>query len=216
MELNLGQWIVIGICALLILGYIRGYFYNRRRAAHISAWLLEGMEPWGPVTRGGKLPGMVTGGRLEVQQAAAPLRRVEAVFLLAPRENPLFWIFYRLQGKRDELIVWVTFHHKPEQAVEIARQGDRQFVSRLKAADKPSLSLVEAPPGLQMAIEEKKDAATSLAAGKVQPFVQRYSLSILRLALRANKPHLFLKIDLKAIRSIPAVEFFTALSELGK
>jgi len=39
LQLNLGQWVVIGICALLILGYIRGYFYNRQLAAKTLAWL---------------------------------------------------------------------------------------------------------------------------------------------------------------------------------
>lgn len=211
MELNLGQWVVIGICALLILSYIRGYFFNRQQAEKVTAWLLDGLKTWGQVTSGEKIPGMATGGRLEIQQALPPFRRVEVVFLLAPRENPLFWIFYRLQGKRDELLVWVTFQSKPEQIVEVARNGDKQFTNRLKAADKPSLSILEAPPGLQIASEDKKGA---LLAGKVQSFVQQYSSSILRLAMRTNKPHLFLRADLRTVRSRPAAEFFSALSEL--
>ncbi len=213
MKLNLGQWVVLGICAILIVSYIRGYFYNRQHAAKISIWLLEGLKAWGEVTSGEKIPGMATGGRLEIQQALPPLRRVEVVYLLAPRENPLFWIFYRLQGKRDELLVWITFQSKPEQTVEVARNGDRQFANRLKAANKPSLSILEAPSGLQIASEEKKGA---VLAGKVQTFMQHYSSSILRLVLRPNKPHLFLRADLRAVYSSPAAEFFTALSELRK
>lgn len=213
MELNSGQWVVIGICAFLIMGYIRGYFYNRQHAARISAWLLEGLKAWGQVTSGEKLPGMATGGRLEIQQAVAPFRRVEAVFLLAPRENPLFWIYYRLQGKRDELLVWITFQSKPEQIVEVARNGDKQFGKRLEAEDKPPLSMLEAPPGLQIASETKEGAAL---ASKVQNFVERYPSSILRLALRTNKPHLFLRADLRAVQTISAEEIFTALSELRK
>ena len=156
---------------------------------------------------------MATGGRLEIQQAAAPFRNVEVVFLLAPRENPLFWIFYRLQGKRDELIVWITFLSKPEQTVEVARTGDRQFASRLKATDKPVLSVADAPPGFNIAREEKEG---STLTDKVQSFVQRYSSPTLRLALRPNKPHLFLRADLRAVQSAPATEFFAALSELCK
>jgi len=213
MELNIGQWVVIGVCALLILGYIRGYFYNRQRAARITAWLLEGLKPWGQIKSGEKLPGMVTGGRLEIQQGTPPLKHVEAVFILAPRENPLFWVFYRLQGKRDELIVWITFQSKPEQAVEVSRKGDRQFENRLKATDKPKLSLLEPAHGLQFAVEEKEG---TVLAGKVQSFVQRYHPWIKRLALRPDKPHLFLRADLQAVESSPAGEFFTALSELRK
>ena len=210
MELNLGQWVVIGICALLIGIYIRGYFYNRQRAVQISAWLVEGLKPWGEVSAGEKLPNMATGGRMEVRHPAAPFKAVEAVFLLAPRENLLFWIFYRIQGKHDELLLWITFQSRPEQAVEVARLGDGQFASRLKA-DKPPLSIVEAPPGLQMACEEKAGAAL---ADKVQAFVQRHQAVLMRLALRANKPHLFVRLDPRVIHSIPAEEFFTALSAL--
>lgn len=213
MELDLGQWVVIVICALLIVGYIRGYTYNRQQAGKISAWLLEGLKDWGEVTIGEKLPGMATGGRLEILQAVHPLRRMETVYLLAPRENPLFWIFHRLQGKRDELMIWITYQSKPQQAVEIARQGDRQLEKRLQATDKPSLTLWEAPTGLVMAVEEKKGVALS---DQTQSFVQRYASAVLRLALRANKPHLFLRVDLQKILSTPAVDFFKALSELGK
>ena len=213
-ELNLGQWIVIGICAVLILAYLRGYFYNRQQASRISAWLQEGMKAWGRVTSGeGKLPGLASGGRLEVQQAAPPLHSIEAITLLAPRENPLFWIFYRLQGKRDELIVWITFQSKPDQIVEVARSGDQHFQKRLTATDKPTLARMEAPPGFQMAREEKEGATL---AGKVLSFVQRYPSPVRRLVVRPNKPHLFLRADLHAVQSYPAGVFFKELSELRK
>ncbi len=123
MQLNLGQWVVIIIAAILILGYILGYYYNRQRAEQIFIWLKQGLSTLGEVSLGEKLPGMATGGRLEVNQAAAPLKRVEAVYMLAPRENLLFLIFHLLQGRGDELIVWINYQSKPEQCVEVARRG---------------------------------------------------------------------------------------------
>lgn len=212
MKLNLGQWVVIGLCAILILGYVRGYYYNRQRAGQILTWLQEGLKTFGPVSAGEKLPGMATGGRLEVKRAAAPVRRVEAVYLLAPRENLLFWVFHLLQGKRDELIVWVTYQAKPEQEVEVARRGDRQFESRLKAADKKPLEVADGPRGLSIASEGKKNG---MLAGKVQSFLERYGSAVYRLALRGNKPHLFLRINLRVIKSAPAVEFFSVLRDLA-
>ena len=127
MNLNTGQWVVIIVCSVLILGYILGYFYNRQRAEQIFRWLKLGLSSLGEVSLGEKLPGMATGGRLEVSQASAPLKKVEAVYLLAPRENILFWIFHMLQGRSDELVVWVNYQSRPEQSVEVARKGDRQF-----------------------------------------------------------------------------------------
>ncbi|NMC11323.1 MAG: hypothetical protein GYA34_00400 [Chloroflexi bacterium] len=50
MQLDLGQWIVIGICAILIAGYAYGYFTNRRLAQRVVAWLHNGLSRWGRVT----------------------------------------------------------------------------------------------------------------------------------------------------------------------
>lgn len=213
MELNLGQWVVIVISAILILGYIRGYYYNRQRAEQILAWLEEGLKTFGPVSSGAKLPGMATGGRLEVKRAAAPLKRVEAVYLLAPRENLLFWIFHLIQGRRDELILWITYQSKPEQDVEAARPRDRQLESRLKDMDKRPLAVSNGPHGLLVASEQKKDG---VLPGKVQSFLERYGAKVYRLALRGNKPHLFLRANLGIMRSALAAEFFSDLRELAK
>ena len=210
MELNLGQWVVIGICAFLILGYIRGFYYNRQRAGQIFAWLKEGLETLGPVSAGDKLPGMASGGRLEVKRAVAPVKRVEAVYLLAPRENLLFWVFHILQGRRDELILWFTYQSKPEQEVEVARPGDRQFVSRLKDSDKKPLTVSDGPRGLQVASEKKEGARAS----KVQALLEQYSSVVYRLALRDNKPHLFLRLNLRVMQLVSAPDFFSVLRDL--
>jgi hypothetical protein len=212
MELNLGQWVVIGICGFLILGYIRGFYYNRQRAGQVLAWLREGLETFGSVSVGEKLPGMATGGRLEVKRAVAPIRKVEAVYLLAPRENLLFWLFHLLQGKRDEMILWITYQSKPEQDVEVARPGDRQFASRLKASDKKALTVSDAPRGLQFASEGKKDGTLS---DKVRSLLEKYGSVVYRLALRENKPHLFLRANLRLMQVVSAPEFFSALRDLA-
>ena len=212
MDLNLGQWIILGVCAILIAAYIGGYFYNRQMGRRSVAWLVEGLKPWGRVAAGDKLPGMVTGGRLVVEPAGAPFKKIEALYLLAPRENPLFWLFYRLQGKRDELIVWVTYASKPKQALEVARRGDRQFTSAVNPKDKPALKLVEAPHGLQMAVEAELDAPPAPLA----EFVHRYRTCLLRLSLREVKPHLFLRADLRSVQGNSAAVFFDTLSQLHK
>jgi hypothetical protein len=211
MQLNTGQWVVIIIAGVLILGYILGYYYNRQRAQVIFTWLKKGLSTLGTVTLGEKLPGMATGGRLEVNQASSPLKRVEAVYLLAPRENLLFMVFHMLQGKRDELIVWITYQSKPEQSVELARRGDRQFEKRLKATDKPTLSMLESTHNLQIAAEGKPGSALMV---RVQSFLDHYPSSVIRLALRPEKPHLFLRVNLSQIQRGTAEDFFAALKDL--
>ena len=208
MQLNTGQWVVLGVCGVLILGYILGYYYNRQRAGAIFTWLRQGLSTLGEVTIGEKLPGMATGGRLEVNQAAAPLKRVETVYLLAPRENLIFWFFNLLQGRGDELIIWINYQSKPDQSVEVARRGDRQLAKRLQATDKPALSMLESTQGLQVAAESKPGG---VLPGKVQSFLQRYPSSVIRLALRPEKPHLYLRINLRLIQRVTAQELFDIL-----
>ncbi len=211
MNLNTGQWVVIIIAAILILGYILGYYYNRQRAEQIFRWLKGGLSTLGEVSVGEKLPGMVTGGRLEVNQASAPLKKVEAIYLLSPRDNLLFWIFHLVQGRSDELIVWVTYQSRPEQAVEVARKGDRQFAKRMNDKEKPALSMLEGIHGLQIAVEQKPGA---MLIGKVQAFVSSHASYLIRLAVRPDKPHLYLRLNLRLTRSFSATELFTALKDL--
>ena len=213
MTLNTGQWVVVGICALLIFGYIRGYYYNRQRARQVLGWLHEGLKTIGTVSAGEKLPGMTTGGRLEVKRAAAPFKSAEAVYLLAPRENPLFWLFHRLQGKGDELILWLTFQSAPQDDLEVARRGDRQFEKRLRESTRRPLAVSEGPRGLQVAVEPKADSAP---LRKTQAFLERYAGLVVRLSLRDRKPHLFLRVNLRVIQSGPAAELLSALGDLAK
>jgi len=211
MELNTGQWAVLIACGVLILAYIMGYYYNRQKAGKIFSWLEKGLGTLGTVTKGDKLPGMATGGRLEVNQPAAPLKSVETVYMLAPRENLIFWIFSLVQGRGDELVVWITYQSKPEQSVEVARRGNRQFDKRLRDPEKPALAILESAGRLRVAAEEKPGATI---IGKVQAFLQRHPASVVRLALRPEKPHLFLRINLRMMQSISAADLFTELSHL--
>jgi hypothetical protein len=212
MQLNTGQWVVVIVAGILILGYIAGYYTNRQRAEKIIRWLRKGLSTLGTVTVGEKLPGMATGGRLEVNQADPPLKRVEAIYLLGPRENALFWLFHLLGGRGDELIVWVTFPSKPEQSIEVARKGDRQYAQRLQAADKVKLTPLASLGNLQVAVEETHGTAL---AGKVQNFIEKFKTELIRLSLRPEKPHLFLRINLRILSRLTAEEFFASLRELA-
>jgi hypothetical protein len=212
MNLNTGQWVVIIVCSVLILGYILGYFYNRQRAEQIFKWLKLGLSTLGEVSLGEKLPGMATGGRLEVSQASAPLKKVEAVYLLAPRENILFWIFHMLQGRSDELVVWVNYQSRLEQSVEVARKGDRQFARRLIDKEKPALTMANEIQGLQIAAEAKPG---STLLDKLQAFLTSHGSSVIRLAVRPDKPNLYLRLNLRHIRRLTATELFSTLKDLA-
>lgn len=211
MELDAGQWVVIGICVILLFGYISGYYNNRGRAERIYRWLRDGLSRWGETTPGDRLPGMVTGGSLTVSQASAPFRRIEAVFILEPRENLLFWLFYHLGGRRDELVLKIYLRSDPDQEIEAAYNDDKDFRRQLAAADKKPFTTVSGPGKLQFAWREKKSAE---AIEKAQGFLEKYTPALLRLSLRRKQPHLFVRIHLASLLANPAQDFFAALQQL--
>ncbi len=213
MVLNTGQWVVVIIAGVLILGFILGYYSNRQKAEKMFSWLHLGLATLGEVSRGAKLPGMVTGGRMEVKQAASPFKSVEAVYLLAPRENLIFWFFSLLQGRSDQVIIWINYQSKPNQTIEVARKGDGQFAKRLHSTEKPPLALQESIGNLQVAIEQQADSSVT---GKVLAFVQQNRQSIVRLALRPEKPHLFLRINSHLAGFGTSAELFKELALLGE
>jgi hypothetical protein len=117
-----------------------------------------------------------------------------------------------LQGRGDELIIWITYASKPEQSIEVARKGDRQFAKRLQSTDKVKLNLLDAPRNLLFAAEGVHGAHQ---VGKVTNFVNSYPSEIVRLAIRPEKPHLFLRMKLGKTMNLPAGQFFAQLKELA-
>jgi hypothetical protein len=185
MELTLSQWLVIGICAILVLGYIFGYYYNRQQAGRIQTWLRSSLEKWGPVSLGDKLPGMVTGGRLTVKKAAEPFQQIEAIYLLAPRENLLFWLFHLLQGRGDELVLRIWLPKVPKAAMGAKRDWRSKYTYQGEGA------------------EEKLGA-----------FLSQHRGEFFHLALRREAPHLFVRATLPTLMADNSGGFLASLVEL--
>lgn len=182
MNLDIGEWIVIGVCAILILGYIGGYYYNRRRAEQILAWLRPGLESLGKVGSGERLGSLVTGGRLIVLEPELPFQRFEAIYLLEPRENLLFWLFYRLQGRRDELVLKISLLKSPKVEIELKKRGRRGFTPQAENGNE-----------------------------RLEAFMEQYGRAIFHLALRHEEPHLFVRAYLPELLTKRAEAFFAAL-----
>ncbi len=211
MELDLGQWVVIGVSAILIFGYILGYYNNRQRAAQISAWLRKGLQQYGHVSPGEPLRGMATGGQMVIQKASSPFRRIEAAFLLEPRENLLFWLFHRLQRRRDELVLWISLRTRPTWEIEAARPGESGFKAKLaRGGEKPFVE-EKGPGGVRIAWRDGQ-GKTSIDA--LRPFLERYGKAVVRLSVRHRIPHIFLRLYLPLLEEAPET-FFRSLQELA-
>lgn len=151
-----------------------------------------------------------TGGHLSVNAASEPFQRIEAVFLLEPRENLIFWLFGRLRGRQDELILKIKLHAAPgkESQIEAGRHRDRDFQQAVEKEKSPILE--SAVRGLEIAHWGKKSQAGDCA----RLFLEQYGRSVMRLSIRRQSPHVFLRARLKPLLNRPAEDFFSALHDL--
>ena len=72
---------------------------------------------------------------------------------------------------------------------------------------------MESSHGLQMAVE---DESGSELIAKVQSFLAKYPSNVIRLALRPDKPHLYLRVNLRQVQHVSAAEFFSGLVDLAR
>lgn len=208
--MDVGQWIVIGISALLGVWYVAAGTFNRRRGIASYHWLKEGLEAQGKLTGASWIGSSGSGARLVVGQARQPFRRIEVVFLLETREILPLWLFNRARGKRDELILKATLRKVPTLETEVAQAADRGFPAQVK--EDASMTLIPAPglQGFQLAVGRSADA--ELSAG-LEALLTQYPTAILRLSLRRSQPHLILRVNLMELQTQgPSEAFFDHLS----
>lgn len=120
-DLDLGQWIVIGLSVFLFCWYFIFMIMNRKKGLDIYRWLRQGLDVMGKITTAEWIGASNMGGRLVVKNATKPFHRIEAIYLLEPREFLPYWIFSRLRGKREAVVIKVVFHSPPKGNLEIKR-----------------------------------------------------------------------------------------------
>jgi hypothetical protein len=210
MQLDSGQWIVIGICAILIAGYAGGYYTNRRLAEQVVAWLYKGLKRWGELKAGGRLGGLATGGRLYVKNAGAPFKTIEAIFMLSPRENLIFWLFDLLRGQKDMLVLNIDLRTAPKKNLfmEAGQRGDKDFQ---QAIESRNLQLVTPVGGaLEIALPDKD----ALVSEPMSHFLERYGEHVIRWSIRKQAPHMVIRARLKPMLQRSPEEYFSAIQEL--
>ena len=116
--MDIGQWIVIGLCALLLVWFVCGAAINYRRAGAVLEWLRAGMDELGELGGTGWLTALHSAAKLTVREARPPFRAVELFFVLEARENMLVWAFRHLLGRRDELFVRAELRSAPGEELE--------------------------------------------------------------------------------------------------
>jgi hypothetical protein len=200
------------IAIVMMVGYGVGRWANQQRSRQISDWLEPGLRSLGgmPTVQGISRSAF----RFQVTSARRPFQTVTASVVLISREFLPTWLWERLNGRRDLLIVHVTFRQPPTLEAEIVdpdnelgRRGEAQAQEYgWPAGDlAPRWRLYHAPGTPFSRVRAVADYVTS------SPFAPW------RVAVRRNAPHMLLSVpmpDLDQTRSTQLMHLLTEMSKL--
>jgi len=126
--------LVTAISVLLIGGYFIGLSMNRRVGRGLARWVRDGLRVAGGE---GTIRWLGSSGFvIDVRGLAPPLTRLTVTALLEPREVPPLWLYWRLRGRRDLLVVRCWFVRRPRRSLEIAAPAS--FIGRTALAAVPA------------------------------------------------------------------------------
>jgi hypothetical protein len=211
--MNVGQWIVILLSALMGGWYLIGAIINRKRGMATFSWMRAGLEKLGKLSEARWIGSSGSGARLVVGQAASPFQRVEVVFLLESREILPLWIFNHVRGKRDEMIIKANLRSAPSQELEAALSGARDFRSIIASQQKKPFELLPAPQGFALARRGPQD---DQGLARLNDFLGHYTGAVWRISLQRKAPHLILRANLPSLQEKPAEVFFEEVRQLVK
>lgn len=209
--MDTGQWVAVGLSLAIGAWFIAGYWLNRQRAEAIFLWLREGLAQFGEISETERAGRPSNAFRLAVGRPVSPFQRVEAVYLLESRENMPLWIYGRLRGQRDELVLRVTLRTDPNYELETASSDNQEFRKLVAGEQKKPYQLIPASHGFEIAHRGKVDPET---IGRLRGFVENYGVLMTQLSFRRKAPHLYLRVRLPGLLSCSSVRWFGELKML--
>jgi hypothetical protein len=214
--MDLGQLIAVYLGVFLLVWYGVASFYNRRKGLGVYRWLRPGVATMGEITEAKWIGSSGSGAKISVAKANHPFRRVDAAYLLETRELLPLWIFNRLRGRRDLLILRIDLRTVPPTVLELMHAGD----SRLRGMKDRNGRQITPQQSLALGSEFKvawlgrKDENF---LQKLSPFIQRYGASVGRLSASRKPPHLIFEMRLPHLLDTPSSELFQSLADsLGR
>jgi len=199
-DLDIGQWIVIGLSAFLLVWYVLAGLANRNRGIATYRWLRAGLGVFGEISSAEWIGASNMGARLVVKKAIKPFRRVEGHYLLEPREFLPYWLISRLRGKRDEVLVRVILRTNPQGNLEIQRAAHRDAKN-----DRGAKQLHSDFHVVHLDIEDARLIA------KVTAFLVEYGPTLEKITLRSEAPQLEIQARIKPLLRFSAESYFEAV-----
>lgn len=211
--MDLTQTLLLVLVALVIGWFAVGVVWNIRLGNAVLRWLQGGLPRLGEKTTLRWLGSSAV--ELAIAKARPPFRSVELVLVLEPRDVPWFWLFARLQRRRDMLIVRGQLVNAPAYEFDLFTPGS--WSAALGGGHRDGMPwdaepLAEATfraPAATRPLSRQSAPAVLSAAQKVQPVVWRVSA-------RRDSPQMELHVPLPDPRRVDAGQFVNALRALAE
>ncbi len=189
-------WWIALLSGILALGFLGGLMVNRRLGRQLYRTLRQALEAYGTVAQARWLGGATSGVYLSLHEARPPLRRLEAVVLLEPREFLPVWLVARwVRGQRDALILRVVFRRTPHTEWEWRTQGRLGLRGFSPPGPDEGFESVTAP-GFRGWVRPRQEPE---AVTSWHEFLGKYGGRLLALSLRKRKPHLILAVKVRGL-----------------
>ncbi len=194
----------------MMVGYGVGRWTNQRRARQISDWLEPGLRALGGTPTVQRVSRSAF--RLQMANARSPFRTVTTSVVLISREVLPRWLWERLSGRRDLLVVHVTFRQAPaleaemvDPENELGRRGEIQAQKYdWSVAHRPSPWRLYYPP--QTSLPSLEAIAGHVLSGPFRPW---------RVALRRSAPHMLLSMPMPSLDQTDSKQLVDVLTKLS-
>ena len=195
---------------VLMIGFGVGRWTNNQRARAIADWLEPGLRSLGGTAAVQKINRSAF--RFKMSDARPPFQTVTTSVVLISREFLPTWLWERINGRHDLLVVHVTFREPPtldgeivDPGNELGRKGEAQARElNWSSLDLPPRWRLYHPPGAPPSRLEKM--ANYLAPSPLAPW---------RAALRHNAPHMLLNMPMPDLERTHTRELAVMLKKLS-
>jgi hypothetical protein len=212
METSPTAWLFV-LVAVVLGWFAYGVIGNIRRGNSVLRWLQGGLPKVGAKTTLRWLGSSVV--ELKIDDARPPFRSIEILLVLEPRDVPWLWLFARLQGRRDLMIVRGQLSSAPRYEFSLVAPGSwtgrglpRETTARNWTVEPLETHLLAAG---KVTLSMARPQALALLSAAREDYPE-----IWRLALRKEYPQLELHVPLPRITQDEALAYVERLRTLAR
>jgi hypothetical protein len=202
------------LAVILVIGWFGfGIIYNLRHGEAVLRWMQTGLPLIGEKTTLRWLGTSVA--QMVIAKAKGPIRSLETLLVLSPRDVPWLWLLSSIQGRRDTLIFRAQLGIPPLMDLELldptswtGRTAMNQALQKGWVSQPYHEQQLLASQGMLQLAQETLDRLDSTIRG--------LSLNYRRFSLRRDSPHLEVHIGFPNLRQTDPAQFFEALISLAR